>query len=58
VEIEAIKETKPEGIWKRTGTADRSITNKVQEMEKRISGIEVTIKEIDPLVKENVKYKN
>jgi len=35
-----------------------SITNEIQEMEERISGIEDTIEEIDTSAKENVKSKN
>jgi hypothetical protein len=32
-----------ENLGKRTGTAEVSITNRIQEMEERISGIEDTI---------------
>ena len=45
IEIEAIKKTYTEGILemenlgKRTGTTDTSITNRIQEMEERISGL-------------------
>jgi hypothetical protein len=42
-----------ENLGKRTGTTDASITNKIQEMIKRISVIE----EIDTLVKQNAKSK-
>ena len=46
MEIEAIKKTQVEAtlemenLGKRTGTTDASITNRIQEMEERISGIE------------------
>ena len=46
-----------ENLGKRTGTAEVSITNRIQEMEERISGIEDTIEEIDTSVKENIKSK-
>ena len=45
-EIEAIKKTQietileMENLGKRTGTTDVSITNRIQEMKERISGIE------------------
>jgi hypothetical protein len=42
---------------KRTGTTDASITNRIQKMEERISGIENTTEEIDTSIKENVKSK-
>ena len=41
-------------LSKQTGTTDANITNRIQEMEERISGIEDTIEEIDSSVKENV----
>ncbi|KAL6082496.1 hypothetical protein STEG23_002745 [Scotinomys teguina] len=62
-EIEAIKKTQTEGklemdnLSKLTGTTDASITNRTQEVEDRISGIEDTIEEIDISVKENTKAK-
>ena len=34
---------------------ETSITNRMQEIEERISGVEDTIEEIDSLVKENSK---
>ena len=46
VGVEAIKKTQTEGILemenigKRTGFTNTSITNRIQEMEERISGIE------------------
>ena len=39
----------------RSGIIDTSIPNKIQEMKKRISGVEDTIEEIDTLDKENAK---
>ena len=60
-EIEAIKKTQTKGILEienlrtRAGTTDVSITNRIQEMEGRISGVEDRIEEIDLPVKENVK---
>jgi hypothetical protein len=39
----------------RTRTADESIINRIQEMEKKISGVTNTIAKIDILIKENVK---
>ena len=50
VEIEAIKKTQTEDIlemenlMKRTGTVDVRITNRIQEIRERISGIESTKK--------------
>jgi uncharacterized coiled-coil protein SlyX len=41
---------------RRTGTIDAGITNRIQEMEVRISGIEDTVEEIATTLKENVKY--
>ena len=39
------------------GTTDASITNRIQEMEERISHVEDTIEEMGTLIKENAKYK-
>ena len=44
-------------LEKRTWTTDTSISNRIEEMEKRVSGIEDTIEEIDTLAKENAKAK-
>ena len=55
------KETQTKGILERenldkeTGTTDESITNRIQEMEERMSGVEDTIEEKDSLVKESAK---
>ena len=53
IEIEAIKKTKTKGILKMenwakwTVNTDVTITNRVQEMEERISSVESMIEEID-----------
>jgi hypothetical protein len=53
VEIEAIKKTQTNGILemenlgKRTGPTDANITNRIQKMKERISGIEDTREEIN-----------
>ena len=58
MEIEVIKKTKTEGIFKmenlrkRTGPTDASITKRIQKMEERISGVVDKIEEIDISVKE------
>ena len=60
MEINARKKTQTEEILelvnlrKRTGNTDIRITNKIQEMEERISGIENTIEEIEKLVNQIV----
>ena len=60
MERESIKKTQTEGnlemenLGKRTGATDASITNRIQEMEEKISGSEDTLEEIDISVKENV----
>jgi hypothetical protein len=62
MEIEEIKKHKQgileiENLHKRTGTTDSILINRIQEMEERNSDIEITIKEIDIPVKENVNSK-
>ena len=58
IEIETIKkserETTPEveNLGKRSGVIDASITNRIQEIEERISGAEDTIENIHTTVKE------
>ena len=60
VEVETIKKTQMEAnlemedIGKMSGITDISITNRIQEIEERISGIE----DIGTLVKQNAKSKN
>jgi recombinational DNA repair protein RecR len=64
MEIETIKKPQREIIFKmknqgkRSGTSDVSITNRIQKMEQRISGIKDTIEVMDTLVKENTKCEN
>ncbi|ERE82517.1 Transposase, L1 containing protein [Cricetulus griseus] len=54
-EIQTIKKAQPEEmleiekLGKRSGTTDVSITNRIQEMEERISGVEDTLVEIDSI---------
>ena len=63
IELEKLKKrqmeeiTKRKNLGKKTGTTEVSITNRLQEMEERISGVEDTMEEIDVSVKENVKSK-
>jgi prophage DNA circulation protein len=62
VEVET-KETQMEAnleveiLGKRSGITDVSITNRLQEIEKRTLGVEDTIDKIDTTVKENSKHK-
>jgi predicted nucleic acid-binding Zn-ribbon protein len=61
MEIETIKKSQREttleigNLGKRSGVIDASISNKIQEIEKRLSGIEDTIENIDTTIKENGK---
>jgi uncharacterized coiled-coil protein SlyX len=48
---------KLETLGKRSEVIDASITNRIQEIEERISGAEDTIDNIDTTVKENAKTK-
>ena len=63
MEIETIKKSQREttleleNLGKRSGVIDASITNRIQEIEERISGAEDTIENIDTTVKENAKCK-
>jgi uncharacterized coiled-coil protein SlyX len=63
MEIETIKKSQREttleleSLGKRSGVIDASITNRIQEIEERISGAEDTIENIDTTVKENTKSK-
>jgi hypothetical protein len=41
-----------EDLGKRSGFTDVSITNRIQEIEERNSGVEDTVEEIDTTVKE------
>ena len=61
IEIETTEKIQTEGLLemenlgKQTRTVDASITNRIPEMEGRISGIKDTIEEINSSVKENIK---
>lgn len=63
-EIETIKKTQMEGmleiekLGKRPGTTDASITDRIQEIEERISGVEDTLGELDSSTKENLSPTN
>ena len=63
MEIETIKKSQREttleieNLGKKSGAIDSSITNRIQEIEERISGAEDTIENIDTTVKENAKSK-
>ena len=61
-EIEAMKKTQNKGrldmenLGKRTENTESSITNRIQEMEERISESEDTIEKINAQIKENSKF--
>ena len=63
MEIETIRKSQREisleiqNLGKRSGVIDISITNRIQEIEERISGALDTIENIDTTVKENAKSK-
>ena len=63
MEIETIKKSQREttleieNLGKRSGVINASITNRIQEIEERISGAEDTIENIDTTVKDNGKQK-
>ena len=46
-----------ETLGKKLGTIDVSISNRIQEMEERISGAEDSIGNMDTTIKENAKCK-
>jgi hypothetical protein len=60
MKIEAMKKGILEMInqQKTTGTSDLSVTNRIQEMEERISGIDDMIEETYTLITENVRSKS
>jgi uncharacterized lipoprotein YehR (DUF1307 family) len=64
LELETIKKSQREitleleNLGKRSGVIDASITNRLQEIEERISGVEDTIENTDTTIKENVNIKN
>jgi hypothetical protein len=49
---------KLENLEKKSGVINTRITNRMQEIEERISGTENTIENIDKIVKENPKFQN
>jgi cell fate (sporulation/competence/biofilm development) regulator YmcA (YheA/YmcA/DUF963 family) len=63
MEIETIKKSQREttleieNLEKRSGVIDASTTNRIQEIEERISGAEDTIENINTRVKENANCK-
>ena len=63
MEIETKKKTQRETtleietLGKKSGTIDASISNRLQEMEERISGAEDSIENMDTKIKENAKCK-
>jgi predicted nucleic acid-binding Zn-ribbon protein len=62
-EVDTIKKTQSaakleiETLGKKSGTTDASISNRIQEMEERISGAEDSIENIGTTIKENAKCK-
>jgi len=63
MEIETIKKAQREttldieNLGKRSGVIDAGITNRIQEIGKRISGAEDIIENIDTAIKDNIKRK-
>ena len=64
VEVQTIMKTQIEAtlemknLGKRSRIRDVSISNRIQEIEERNSGVKDTIEEIDTTVKENSKHEN
>ena len=62
-EVETIKKTQSEAtleietLGKKSGTIDASISNRIQEMEEKISGAEDSIENMGTTIKENAKCK-
>ena len=62
-EVDTIKKTQSEAtleietLGKKSGTIDTSISNRIQEMEERISGTEDSIENITTTIKDNTKRK-
>jgi predicted nucleic acid-binding Zn-ribbon protein len=62
-EVETIKKTQSEAtlemenLGKKSGTIDASISNRIQEMEDRISGAKDPIENMGTTIKENAKCK-
>jgi uncharacterized coiled-coil protein SlyX len=63
-EVDTIKKTQSEAtlaieiLGKKYGTIDASISNRIRELEERISGAEDSIENISTTIKENTKCKN
>jgi prefoldin subunit 5 len=63
MEVETMKKTQMETtleiemLGKKSGTIDMSISNRIQEMEERISGVEDSIGNIYTTIKESAKCK-
>jgi hypothetical protein len=63
VEVETIKKTQMEenleieNLGRKSGITDISITNRIQEVVERISGIQVNVEENDTTFKEISKHK-
>ena len=61
-EVDTMKKTQSEAtleietLGKKSGTIDASISNRIQEMEERISGAEDSIENIGTTIKENTKF--
>ena len=61
MEVETMKKSQRKtnletgNLGKRSGVIDTSITNRIQEIEERISGAKDTIENIDITVKQNAK---
>jgi hypothetical protein len=47
-----------ENLGKKSGAIDASISNRIQETEKRITGAEDSIENIDTTIKENAKWQH
>ena len=64
MEIETITKSEMEATWemenlgKRSGVTDASITNRIQEIDERISVSEDTIQDRETTLKKNTKSKN
>ena len=64
MELETVKKSQTEttleleNLGKRSGLIDASITNRIQEIEEKLSGAEDTKENIDTTVKRNAKFKN
>jgi uncharacterized coiled-coil protein SlyX len=63
MEVETIKKSQRETtmeieiLGKKPGAIGASVSNRIQEMEERISGVEDTIENMDTAIKENAKCK-